>query len=71
MPRAVELIVAAVRSGAPILVHGDYDVDGQCAAALLTRVLSSVGGRAHAFVPQPVARTDTISDRRGSRSAPP
>src|SRR3989449_98331 len=51
MPRAVELIVAAVRSGTPILVHGDYDVDGQCAAALLTRVLSSVGGRAHAFVP--------------------
>src|SRR6266516_2770747 len=51
MSRAVELIVAAVRSGAPILVHGDYDVDGQCAAALLTRVLSSVGGRVHAFVP--------------------
>src|SRR5207248_1212979 len=51
MPRAVELIVAAVRAGAPILVHGDYDVDGQCAAALLTRVLSSVGGRVHAFVP--------------------
>src|SRR5438445_9990613 len=51
MPRAVELVVAAVRAGAPILVHGDYDVDGQCAAALLTRVLSSVGGRVHAFVP--------------------
>src|SRR2546429_388316 len=26
-------------------------LDGQCAAALLTRVLSSVGGRVHAFVP--------------------
>ena len=51
MPRAVELIAAATRSGTPILVHGDYDVDGQCAAALLTRVLSSVGARAHAFVP--------------------
>src|SRR5213078_1155514 len=51
MPRAVELVVAAVRAGTPILVHGDYDVDGQCAAALLTRVLSSVGGRVHAFVP--------------------
>src|SRR5690242_1784773 len=51
MPRAVELIATATRSGTPILVHGDYDVDGQCAAALLTRVLSSVGGRAHAFVP--------------------
>src|SRR5436853_7204943 len=51
MARAVDLIVAAVRARAPILVHGDYDVDGQCGAALLTRVLSSVGGRAHAFVP--------------------
>ncbi len=51
MPRAVELITTATRSGTPILVHGDYDVDGQCAAALLTRVLSSVGARAHAFVP--------------------
>jgi len=51
MPRAVELIANATRAGTPILVHGDYDVDGQCAAALLTRVLSSVGARAHAFVP--------------------
>jgi single-stranded-DNA-specific exonuclease len=51
MARAVELVTAAARAGTPILVHGDYDVDGQCAAALLTRVLSSVGARAHAFVP--------------------
>src|SRR5206468_2623421 len=51
MARAVDLIVAAVRARAPILVHGDYDVDGQCGAALLTRVLASVGGNARAFVP--------------------
>ena len=51
MAHAVELVVAAARAGTPILVHGDYDVDGQCAAALLTRVLSSVGAKAHAFVP--------------------
>ena len=51
MPRAVELVVAAVRGRTPILVHGDYDVDGQCAAALLTRVLASVGAQVHAFVP--------------------
>ncbi len=51
MARAVELVAGAVRAGAPILVHGDYDVDGQCAAAMLTRVLRSVGGDAHAFVP--------------------
>src|SRR5437879_10801971 len=51
MPVAVELVARAVRTRTPILVHGDYDVDGQCAAALLTRVLRSVGGTAHAFVP--------------------
>src|SRR2546425_10075867 len=28
-----------------------YDVDGQCAAALLTRVLRSVGAQVQAFVP--------------------
>ena len=51
MRAAVDLLAGAVRSGTPILVHGDYDVDGQCAAALLTRVLRSAGGDAHAFVP--------------------
>jgi len=49
--RATDLVAAAVRAGTPILVHGDYDVDGQCAAALLTRVLRAAGAVAHAFVP--------------------
>jgi single-stranded-DNA-specific exonuclease len=51
MERAVELVTEAVRGGVPILVHGDYDVDGQCGAAMLTRVLRSAGATAHAFVP--------------------
>lgn len=51
MSAAVEVLVAAVRSGRPILVHGDYDVDGQCAAALLTRVLRAAGAVVHPFVP--------------------
>ena len=51
MARAVGLVAGVVRAGTPILVHGDYDVDGQCATALLTRVLRSVGGRVHGFVP--------------------
>jgi len=54
MARAADLLASAVRSGVPILVHGDYDVDGQCAAALLTRVLRSAGARVHAFVPHRV-----------------
>ncbi len=51
MPEAITLIVDAVRSGTVILVHGDYDVDGQCAAAVLTRALRMGGAAVHAFVP--------------------
>ena len=51
MAEAVDTIARAVRSGRPILVHGDYDVDGQCASALLTRVLREAGARVEAFVP--------------------
>ncbi|HUK22336.1 MAG TPA: single-stranded-DNA-specific exonuclease RecJ [Gemmatimonadales bacterium] len=51
MSRAATVIAGAVRSGTPILVHGDYDVDGQCATALLTRVLRIAGARVHSFIP--------------------
>jgi len=51
MPVAVERLARAVREHEPILVHGDYDVDGQCAAAMLTRILRSAGGTVHPFVP--------------------
>jgi single-stranded-DNA-specific exonuclease len=51
LDQAVPAIVAAVRAGATILVHGDYDVDGQCATAMLTRALRQGGARAEAFVP--------------------
>jgi single-stranded-DNA-specific exonuclease len=48
---AVERIARAIRNGEHIMVHGDYDVDGMCAAALYTRVLRSLGARVDAFVP--------------------
>src|SRR6266850_1022562 len=48
---AVEILTRAVRDKRAILVHGDYDVDGQCAAALLTRVLREAGATVHPFVP--------------------
>ena len=40
---AVEAIVAHVRRGERITVHGDYDVDGVCSTALLVRVLQAIG----------------------------
>ncbi len=48
---AVDRIGRAVESGETILVHGDYDVDGVAAAALLTRWIRSLGGTVVPFVP--------------------
>ena len=48
---AVERLALAVRRGETVLVHGDYDVDGQCAAAIATRTLRLGGGRATPFIP--------------------
>jgi single-stranded-DNA-specific exonuclease len=49
--RAVQIIVEAVQTGRRILVHGDYDVDGQCATALLTRTLREAKADVLPFVP--------------------
>ena len=51
MAEAVDAIAATVRAGGTILVHGDYDVDGQCATALLTRALRAAGADVVGFVP--------------------
>ncbi len=51
MTEAVERLVRAIRTGETILVHGDYDVDGMCSTALLTRALRQVGGRVVPFIP--------------------
>lgn len=51
MPEAVTTIAAAIRAGTRIMVHGDYDVDGQCATALLTRALRLAGGDVVPFIP--------------------
>ncbi|MGI4876313.1 MAG: single-stranded-DNA-specific exonuclease RecJ [Janthinobacterium lividum] len=44
-------IVAAIRAGEPIVVFGDYDVDGATSAALLIRLVRDVGGVASAYIP--------------------
>lgn len=48
---AARRVAQAVGRGETIFVHGDYDVDGICAAALYTRLLTAVGGRVVPFVP--------------------
>jgi len=51
MAEAVDVIVATVRAGGRIMVHGDYDVDGQCSSALLTRALRVAGADVVPFLP--------------------
>ncbi|MEX0892069.1 MAG: single-stranded-DNA-specific exonuclease RecJ [Gemmatimonadota bacterium] len=51
MDAAVARVARAVQDGETIFVHGDYDVDGICSVALLTRVLRALGGTVHPFVP--------------------
>jgi len=51
MDRAVARLLRAVRDGEPIVVFGDYDVDGATAAALLLRFFAAVGAQASVYVP--------------------
>ena len=54
LERAADRILEAVVRGETVLVHGDYDVDGVCAAALLTLWIRRLGGSAVPFVPHRV-----------------
>ncbi|MGB1655760.1 MAG: single-stranded-DNA-specific exonuclease RecJ [Longimicrobiales bacterium] len=51
---AAARVARAVRDGERIFIHGDYDVDGICATALLTRWLRLLGATAIPFVPHRV-----------------
>lgn len=51
MDMAADRVAVAVRRRETILVHGDYDVDGICSTALLTRAISMMDGRVVPFVP--------------------
>ncbi len=48
---AVLRLDRAIGAHEPILVHGDYDVDGTTATALVVRVLRALGAEADYFIP--------------------
>ena len=49
--RAVSLIERHVRRGSRIVVHGDYDVDGVCATAIMVRALRARGADVGWYLP--------------------
>jgi len=52
MDAAVERILKAVADGEPILIFGDYDVDGVLSTVMLHKALSTLGGKADYFIPE-------------------
>src|SRR5437763_7373257 len=51
MAPAIERLVRAIHDQEPIVVFGDYDVDGATSAALLLRFFAAIGARASVYVP--------------------
>ena len=62
MTAAVDRIVRAVRDGEAIFVHGDYDVDGMCSTALLTRALRQLGAKVIPFIPHRLSDGYDLTD---------
>lgn len=51
MPQAVERMAAALHNRETIAIFGDYDVDGTCATAILTRYLRQLGVQPLLYIP--------------------
>jgi single-stranded-DNA-specific exonuclease len=51
MAVAVERFRRALRQQEPVVVYGDYDVDGVCATALLITALRQLGAQVSAYIP--------------------
>jgi single-stranded-DNA-specific exonuclease len=51
MDHAAARLLRAIQDNEPIVVFGDYDVDGATSAALLLRFFAAVGVRASVYVP--------------------
>ncbi|NMJ43780.1 single-stranded-DNA-specific exonuclease RecJ [Roseomonas sp. JC162] len=51
MDAAADRLAAAVRSGEHVAVFGDYDVDGACSGALMSRFLRDLGCEVSPYVP--------------------
>ncbi len=63
MDKAVERVLAAIEAGGRITVHGDFDVDGVCATALMISTLRDMGADCDWFIP------DRIDDGYGLSGA--
>jgi single-stranded-DNA-specific exonuclease len=66
---AVSLIAHHVAVGSRITVHGDYDVDGVCATAVLVRALRALGATVGWYLPDRIDDGYGLSDATVQRLA--
>jgi len=67
MPAATARLARAIEQREPILLYGDYDVDGTSALVVLKKVLDLVGGIATCYVPHRIRdgygmKNDAVED---------
>ncbi|MEW6368116.1 MAG: single-stranded-DNA-specific exonuclease RecJ [Acidobacteriota bacterium] len=65
---ACRRIEAAIDRNEPILIHGDYDVDGITAAVILRHTLDRLGARAKVFLPHRIEDGYGVSMRAVSQA---
>lgn len=54
LKRAAERIAAAIRAHEPIVIYGDYDVDGITATSILWHAITNLGGTVRTYIPHRV-----------------
>jgi single-stranded-DNA-specific exonuclease len=67
--RALDMIRVHVAAGRRIVIHGDYDVDGVCATAIMIRALRSLGADVGWFLPSRIDDGYGLSARSLQRLA--
>ena len=51
MEKAADRICEAVKNEEPILVYGDYDVDGITGSSIISKIIESMGGDVTVYIP--------------------
>ena len=64
---AADALLAAISASREIVVFGDYDCDGVCAAAILVKTLEALGARVRPFLPERLTEGYGMSDASVAR----
>ena len=64
---AADKVLEAISVGGSIVVFGDYDCDGVCATAIVSKALRAIGGKVSEFIPSRLTEGYGMSDQSVTR----